>query len=334
MAVQDSLDLQSIAAAMLKRWILSPLRRLRRIFRSAKKLKGSEKRISRPLIIPPDNSLARFADVRRSNRLRMKGDDLVVNKIKRAAGALTIEEGDISEEEMAYARIQMRKIAQRLASSLSRNRRNSSARVQLDFRRSMRKSIQTGGIIIDPRYKKRMIKKQQLVIILDTSGSMQVWIKMLIQLIQAIGLELSKKELFIFAQDLECVTKDLKRTWQDTVKSLQDRANWGGTTNIHTALKTLQRDYHDRFSPQSIVLLLSDLFTSEPETSAEEVRKIARRTNRFFIFRAVDDEMDRETSETYYENYVIPFTGSAAAIFDIKDISSMAHAGKNVCIRR
>jgi uncharacterized protein with von Willebrand factor type A (vWA) domain len=334
MAAQDSLSAPFMAAALLERWLLSQLRRLRRIFRGAGKEEAGEKRVSRPLIIPPDNSSARFADVRRSNRLRIKGDDLVVNRIKRAAGALTIEDGDISEEEMAYARIQMRKIAQRLASSLSRNRRNSSARVQMDFRRSMRKSIQTGGIIIDPRYKKRMIKKQQLVIILDTSGSMQVWIKMLIQLIQAIGLELSKKELFIFAQDLECVTKDLKKTWQDTVRSLQQRANWGGTTNIHTALRTFQRDYHDRFSPQSIVLLLSDLFTSEPGTSAEEVRKISRRTKRFFIFRAVDDEMDRETYNTYYENYVAPFIGSASAIFDIKDISSMAHAVKNVCIRR
>lgn len=260
----------------------------------------------------------------------LSGEGLVVNTEQVSSGYLTVQEDELTEDEVADARVQMRKIAQRLVSTLSRNRRRSNVHMQIDFRRSLRRSIQTGGVMIELKYKTRVIKKPRLVIILDTSGSMQVWIKMLIQLIQAVGLELSKKEIFIFAQDLECVTKDLGKTWQDTVSVMQCRENWGGTTSIYYALKTLQNDHHDKFSPQTVVLMLSDLFTSEPEKSSMEVKKLYRKTKDFYIFRVVADE---EEDYTYYETYVRPFIGSATALFDVKNLAGMADAVRKVCVR-
>lgn len=260
----------------------------------------------------------------------LSGEGLVINTEEVASGYLSVQEDEISEEDVADARVQMRKIAQRLVSTLSRNRRHSKVHMQIDFRRTLRRSIQTGGVMIDLKYKTRVIKKPRLVIILDTSGSMQIWIKMLVQLIQAVGLELSKREIFIFAQDLECVTKDLGKTWQDTVSVMQLRENWGGTTSIYYALRTLQEDYHDKFSPQTVVLMLSDLFTAEPEKSSQEVRKLYRKTKEFYIFRVIADE---DEDYAYYDTYVRPFNGSATAIFDVKDLAGMADAVRRVCIR-
>ena len=285
-----------------------------------------------PLNVPSDEE-NKFSNPHRRMTVPLAGKNLTINTAERAAGDLYVDEEELSDEEIAHARTQLRKLAQRLVSTLSRNRRHSSTKMQIDFRRSMRKSIQTGGVIVDLKYRTRVIKKPQLVMILDTSGSMQIWIKLLIQLIQAIGLELSKKEIFIFAHDLECVTKDLGKTWQETVEALKLRKNWGGTTSILTALKTLQKDYHDKFSPHTIVLMLSDLYTSEPEDSAKEVKKMCRKTKSFYIFRAAERDLEPESIRTYYETYVRPFIGSATAIFEIDDIDSMASAVRNVCIR-
>ncbi|HHU76808.1 MAG TPA: VWA domain-containing protein [Firmicutes bacterium] len=259
----------------------------------------------------------------------LSGEGLVIDTEKLSSGYLTVQEDEISEDDVERARLQIRKIAQRLVSTLSRKRRHSKVKVQIDFRRSLRRSIQTGGVIIDLKYKTRIIKKPRLVVILDTSGSMQVWIKMLIQLIQAVGLELSKKEIFIFAQDLEHVTKDLGKTWQDTVSVMQLRDNWGGTTSVHYALKTLQKDHHDKFSPQAVVLMLSDLFTSEPGKSAVEVKKIYRKVKSFYIFRVVADEVE---DYSYYETYVRPFIGVSTALYDVKNIEDMAEAVRQVCV--
>jgi len=248
--------------------------------------------------------------------------DLVVNKEMLTTGSLSVQENELTDEDLLYARIQLRKIAQHLVTSLSNNRKHSNVMTQIDLRRSLRRSIQTGGVLIDLKFKTRVIKKPRLVIILDTSGSMQVWITMLIQLIQAVGLELSKKEIFIFAEDL-------KKTWQETINLIEIRKNWGGTTRIATALKTLQEKHHDKFSPQTIVLMLSDLFTSEPLKSAEEVLKIRRIIKSFFIFRTMDEDDD----EYAYETSVRPFVRAATSVYDIKDLGGMAAAVRNVCIK-
>lgn len=270
----------------------------------------------------------------RKSPLPLAGSNLTIETKQMAYGSLTIEDDDIEDTDIAYARVQIRKIAQRLVSTISRNRRHSSRKLMIDFRASMRRSIQTGGVIIDLKYKTRVINKPRLIIILDTSGSMQMWIKMLIQLIQAIGMELSKKEIFIFAADLECVTQDLGRTWQDTVSLMQLHGNWGGTTDITRSLMTLQQDFHDKFTPQTVVMMLSDLFTTEPKLAAEEVRKIARRTKSFYIFRASDHEMMEEVYINYYETYVRPFVGCATAVYEIDSLASMAAAVRNVCVRQ
>ncbi|KJR45506.1 Carbon monoxide oxidation accessory protein CoxE [Desulfosporosinus sp. I2] len=259
----------------------------------------------------------------------LTGQNLVVNKEKLTTGSLTVQGNEITDDDVVYARTQLRKIAQHLVTSLSRNRKHSKVRTQIDLRRSLRRSIQTGGVLLELNYKTKVIKKPRLVIILDTSGSMQVWISMLIQLIQAVGLELSKKEIFIFAEDLECVTKDLKKTWQETVNIIKTRANWGGTTSIASSLSTLQEQHHDKFSPQTVVLMLSDLFTAEPLKSAEEVKKLRRKTKSFFIFRTVDGEDD----DYSYEKGVRPFLRAATAVYDIKDLGGMANAVRKVCIK-
>jgi len=265
----------------------------------------------------------------RESRKPLAGDGLVVNTLQVSRGFLTVDEDEITEDDVTAARRQMRRVAQKLVTALSRNRRRTEVQKQIDFRRTVRRSIQTGGIMIDVKYRARTLKKPRLVIILDTSGSMQVWIKMLVQLVQAVGLELSRKEVFIFAQDLEYVTKDLGRTWQDTVSALELRENWGGTTSIYHALRTLQEVHHDKFSPQSVVLMLSDLFTAEPEKAANEVKNLCRKTKAFYIFRVKDRERD---DITYYQTYIQPFVGKATGLYDISSLEDMAEAIRKVVV--
>lgn len=315
------------ALRRLWRWILSLFHKKRRVLATEEK----QKAIS-VINLPPDDELIKLPQVRRPT-IPLAGQNYMLDTNRKSAGDLTAKDVDLTEEEIAYARNRIRKIAQRLVSTMSRNRRHSSKKLQIDFRRSMRRSIETGGIMIDLKYKTRVIKKPKLAIILDTSGSMQIWIKMLIQIIQAIGLELSKKEIFIFSYDLECVTNDVKKTWQETVEALKQRNTWGGTTSIFTGLETFQRDHHDKFSPQTVVLMLSDLYTDDPVKSADEVRNIRRKTKSFYIFQVAEKEVDMEEYNTYEETYVLPFKGAASAMYKVNDLDSMANAVRNVCVR-
>lgn len=284
------------------------------------------------IYLPSESERERLSDVRRPT-VPLMGEDYALDIQRKSAGDLNVNENLLTEEDIAYARNRIRRIAQRLATTMSRNRRHSSKKLQIDFRKTMRHSIQTGGIMINLEYRARVIQKPRLAIILDASGSMQVWIKMLLQIIQAIGLELSKKEIFIFSHDLECVTKDVGKTWQDTAKNLKNRKTWGGTTSIFTGLQTFQLEHHDKFTTKTVVLMLSDLYTDDPAKSADEVRKIRRKTKAFYIFQIADKDVLMEEYNTYDETYVQPFRGAATATYQVTDLNSMANAVRNVCIR-
>ena len=311
---------------------LSNLFRFKKARSIAKKGKKKEERPLTKIFLPPEDERERKLDVKRPT-VPLMGDDYTLDTYKKSTGDLNLNDVNLTDEEIAYARNQIRKIAQRLASTMSRNRRHSSKKLQIDFRQSMRRSIQTGGVMINLKYKTRVITKPRIAIILDASGSMQIWIKMLIQIIQAIGLELSKKEIFIFSHDLECVTKDIGSTWQETAETLKQRKTWGGTTSIFTGLETFQTEYHDKFTTQTVVLMLSDLYTDDPVKSAIEVRNIRRKTKAFYIFRVAEDEVVMEEYNTYEETYVKPFVGAATAMYQVHDLDSMASAVRNVCVR-
>ncbi|MCL2025772.1 MAG: VWA domain-containing protein [Leptospirales bacterium] len=283
------------------------------------------------IYLPPENERERLSDVKRPT-VPLMGEDYALDIQRKSAGDLNVNEHLLTDEEIAYARNRIRKIAQRLATTMSRNRRHSSKKLQIDFRKTMRHSIQTGGIMINLKYKARVIQKPRIAIILDASGSMQIWIKMLLQIIQAIGLELSKKEIFIFSYDLECVTKDVGKTWRDTALALKNRKTWGGTTSIFTGLQTFQSEHHDKFTTKTVVLMLSDLYTDDPMKSADEVRKIRRKTKAFYIFQIADKEVLMEEYNTYDETYVQPFRGAATATYQVTDLNSMANAIRNVCM--
>ena len=308
---------------------------LKGLFRKKKKAARKEKKkeiILTSIYLPPEDERERTSDIRRPT-VPLMGQDYALDTQRKSAGDLNVNEINLTQEEIAYARNQIRKIAQRLATTMSRNRRHSSKKLQIDFRRTMRRSIQTGGIMINLKYKTRVIQKPRIAIILDASGSMQIWIKMLLQIIQAIGLELSKKEIFIFSHDLECVTDDIGNTWQDTAKALKNRKTWGGTTSIFTGLQTFQSEHHDKFTTQTVVLMLSDLYTDDPAKSADEVRRIRRKTKAFYIFQIADKEILMEEYNTYDETYVKPFRGAATATYQVTDLNSMANAVRNVCVR-
>jgi len=308
---------------------------LKSLFKKKKKpiRKERKKEITLTSIyLPPEDERSTLPDVKRPT-VPLMGEDYALDTQRKSAGDLNVNEVKLTKEEIAHARNQIRKIAQRLATTMSRNRRHSSKKLQIDFRRTMRRSIQTGGIMINLKYKTRVIQKPRIAIILDASGSMQIWIKMLLQIIQAIGLELSKKEIFIFSHNLECVTDDIGKTWQDTAKALKNRSTWGGTTSIFTGLQTFQSEHHDKFTTQTVVLMLSDLYTDDPVKSADEVRKIRRKTKAFYIFQIADKEVLMEEYNTYDETYVQPFRGAATATYQVTDLNSMANAVRNVCVR-
>jgi uncharacterized protein with von Willebrand factor type A (vWA) domain len=241
----------------------------------------------------------------------------------------------LKDEDLAEARRQIRKIARTLVTKMAAQRKRTKKHKQLDFRKTMRKSISTGGIPIELKWKAKPVKKSRLLVVLDTSGSMTKYDIMLLQIIQAIRLELSNFELFIFADNLEYVTEDIEKDWRDTVANLKKRREWHGGTDIRNSLQSLYERHNKLLTINTTILMLSDMESFEVNKAATIAHDINRKVKHFYLFNVNKPSMfhSNEYYNAYYQEYVQPFEGAVDKIFNTSTLEDMAQAVQKVCLK-
>lgn len=223
---------------------------------------------------------------------RLLGDDSGV------AGGSEATEGASRAENIA--RIDIRHLADpadmakahRLAEHLAKAMRARLVRRQqirnrgrrLDIRRSIHRNVSHGGTLIDLFWRKRKDKPLRLVVLLDASGSMNLYTAFFIRFLHGIVDAFREAEAFVFHTRLAHVSASMRD--QDVGRAV-DRLSLmaqgiGGGTRIGESLATFNR-WHARrvINSRTAVMIVSDGYdTGEPEVLAEEMRKLRRRCRR------------------------------------------------------
>jgi uncharacterized protein with von Willebrand factor type A (vWA) domain len=96
-------------------------------------------------------------------------------------------------------------LARRLAAT-ARRRKRLNRTGKLDVRRTMRRAIATGGVPIDPAWRKRRRPRPKLLVLCDVSGSVAEFAKFTISLLHALHAELPRLSSFVFADGVAEVT--------------------------------------------------------------------------------------------------------------------------------
>jgi uncharacterized protein with von Willebrand factor type A (vWA) domain len=99
----------------------------------------------------------------------------------------------------------IRPLARKLATRLGQRRRHGS-KGRLDVRRTIRRSLGHGGVLLEPQFKQPRVSKPEIVILCDVSGSMATFARFTMQLTYAISAELAKVRVFAFIDGLDEVT--------------------------------------------------------------------------------------------------------------------------------
>jgi uncharacterized protein with von Willebrand factor type A (vWA) domain len=118
---------------------------------------------------------------------------------------LPLAGGRRSDQERLRAAV--RPLATRLAARARRRRRG--GRRQLDVRRTLRRSIATGGAPMELRFRSHRPHRPQIVVLADVSGSMVDYASFTMSLLQALHDELPALRCFAFVDGVGEVTKEL-----------------------------------------------------------------------------------------------------------------------------
>lgn len=166
---------------------------------------------------------------------------------------------DYSESEAFYELI--KKWLKPISNHPSRRKRYAIRGKQIDLRRILRKNLQFGGELILLDFKKKKMKNRNILFFCDVSGSMDIFMLMLLHFIHALKRIDHRTEIFFITTELSRWTGNFRAGQpMEAISRLPEIVtDWGGGTRIGHSLRQFNEGYGRwMLSDKTIAIIFSD----------------------------------------------------------------------------
>lgn len=181
-------------------------------------------------------------------------------------------------EQLAQLRRTVQPLARRLASRLA-VRRKHAKRGQLDMRRTLRRSMSTGGVPMRPAYRTRRPGRPELVILCDVSGSVAGFSHFTLLLVQALREQFSKVRVFAFVERADEVTHlfspgaELSGVMQRVLREA-DLVAFDGHSDYGGSLGGFAEHWGEAITSKTSLLILGDARTNYRDPNLAVLRRL------------------------------------------------------------
>ncbi len=235
---------------------------------------------------------------------------------------------NFTEEDVAEAMRLLRNIARLLGARLSRRFRMDRTHQQLDFRRTMRRSLRNGGEVIDLAFRSRAFRPAKIVLLCDVSGSMETYARFWITFLFALQRVFRHIETFAFSTSLHRITHLLKgENLSDALKEISTSvSDWSGGTRIGKCLRTFLEDHAPTLlNRDTVVMILSDGWDiGEVELLEDCMRQIHRKANGLIWLNPLLGNRDYEPS-CQGMNAALPYIGLFLPAHNLESLEDLSH---------
>lgn len=157
------------------------------------------------------------------------------------------------------------RIGKALRDKRSRRLVNSKKGQALDFRKTIRRSLSTGGDPFKLINKSKPNRPKRIVALCDVSGSMNVYSKIFLAFLSALMRNDKNTDAYLFHTELVRVTDALRD--ENTGRSMEKLSllanGFGGGSRIGHSIKKFSKTYARRFvNSRSVIMILSDGYDS------------------------------------------------------------------------
>ncbi len=170
-------------------------------------------------------------------------------------------------------------LARRLATRLTKEH-HARRRGPLDFRRTVRASISTGGVPLATHHRPKRPHRTELVVLCDVSGSVANFAQFTLLLVYALREQFTKVRAFTFVDHVHEVTPHFKpgadpaQVLADLAASTAHAALWG-RTNYGRAFTRFAEEHADALGPRSSLLILGDARSNYSDLAVPVLRELA-----------------------------------------------------------
>jgi uncharacterized protein with von Willebrand factor type A (vWA) domain len=238
-----------------------------------------------------------------------------------------VEDVDVlaaSTVELHALRSAVRPLARKLATRVGRQRRRN-RHGSLDVRRTIRRSLDAGGIPLDPAWRRARRTKPRLVMLCDISGSVAEFANFTLMLLHAMHAELAGLRAFVFVDGVAEVT----RVFEEAEVALDPRLlvavpgviAGDGHSDYSRALAAFVERHGEAVDAGTTVLVTGDARTNLRGSGVESLRAIRHRCRRLYWFNpepAVEwDDPDSAVAE---------YRELCDGLFEVRNLTQLATA--------
>jgi uncharacterized protein with von Willebrand factor type A (vWA) domain len=191
-----------------------------------------------------------------------------------------------SPAELRQMREAIRPLAHKLAARIARRRRFR-RHGRLDVRRTMRRSLSSGGVPLDPAFRYPKASKPDLYLLCDISGSVSEFARFTMSLLYAMKKEFSRIRLFAFVDGIDEVTDrfDASSDWLAPRNLLYHTGviSGDGHSDYGNVLERFWHRYgYADLDPRATVIITGDARNNYRPSGAATLRLIQERARKVF----------------------------------------------------
>ena len=180
-------------------------------------------------------------------------------------------------------------ITRQINGELSAKRKRGGRGSKLDFRRTIRKGLETGGSLYRLKYRKKRQRRKHLVLLCDVSGSMVQFSEFALRFIQSMNQVSDSSRVFLFSEGLhEADAFSLQN--MDLFREYVRRSGlYGRGTDLGLALDKLTRLKPSPLTDSTTLLILSDTKTTGQRRAMQALEEAKRLSGKVIILNPIPE---------------------------------------------
>ena len=230
-----------------------------------------------------------FARAILEQQMLMENAGLGGEELDPEMGILYRDISDFKDTEIPKAIEIIQTVARQINGELSAKRKHGGHTGKLDFRRTIRKGLETGGSFYRLKYKKKRAQRKHLVLLCDVSGSMVQFSEFALRFIQSLNQVSDSSRVFLFSETMteadafKLQNMDLFRGF------VKDSGIYGRGTDLGTALSQLCGKKPAVLNSSTTLLILSDTKTIDQPRAMQALLEAKRLAGRVIFLNPIPE---------------------------------------------
>lgn len=172
------------------------------------------------------------------------------------------------------------RITQQLNAELSRRRQRGGHGGGLDFKKTIRRGLETGGSFFRLSFRRKRKRRRMLVLLCDVSGSMLQFSEFALRFIKSMAEVSDASKIFLFSETLHEVDAFALQNMDAFRDYVRSSGLYGKGTDLGTALEQLCARRPPVLGPSTTLLILSDTKTIDLSRALADLAEAKRQAGK------------------------------------------------------